>query len=67
ARLAPRDSQRIQRALEIFHISGKTMSDWLKDKAQPQESSHQYITMSLEPEDRSWLHQRIAVRYHDMI
>lgn len=67
ARLAPRDSQRIQRALEIFHISGKTMSDWLKDKAQPQEGSHQYVTMSLEPEDRSWLHKRIAVRYHDMI
>lgn len=66
-RLAPRDSQRIQRALEIFHISGKTMSDWLKDKAQPQEGSHQYVTMSLEPEDRSWLHKRIAVRYHDMI
>lgn len=67
ARLAPRDSQRIQRALEIFHISGKTMSDWLKDKAQPQEGNHQYVTMSLEPEDRSWLHKRIAVRYHDMI
>ena len=67
ARLAPRDSQRIQRALEIFHISGKTMSDWLKDKAQPQEGSHQYVTMSLEPEDRSWLHKRIAVRYHDML
>lgn len=67
ARLAPRDSQRIQRALEILHISGKTMSDWLKDKAQPQEGSHQYVTMSLEPEDRSWLHKRIAVRYHDMI
>lgn len=67
ARLAPRDSQRIQRALEIFHISGKTMSDWLKDKAQPQEGSHQYLTLSLEPEDRSWLHKRIAVRYHDMI
>ena len=67
ARLAPRDSQRIQRALEIFHISGKTMSDWLKDKAQPQEGSHQYVTMSLEPEDRSWLHKRIAVRYRDMI
>ncbi len=67
ARLAPRDSQRIQRALEIFHISGKTMSDWLKDKAQPQEGSHQYVTMSLEPEDRTWLHKRIAVRYHDMI
>ncbi|MGO3746582.1 MAG: tRNA (adenosine(37)-N6)-dimethylallyltransferase MiaA, partial [Alcaligenes aquatilis] len=67
ARLAPRDSQRIQRALEIFHISGKTMSDWLKDKAQPQEGSHQYVTLSLEPEDRSWLHKRIAVRYQDMI
>ncbi|AWG35588.1 tRNA (adenosine(37)-N6)-dimethylallyltransferase MiaA [Alcaligenes aquatilis] len=67
ARLAPRDSQRIQRALEIFHISGKTMSDWLKDKAQPQEGSHRYVTLSLEPEDRSWLHKRIAVRYQDMI
>ncbi|QBH20210.1 tRNA (adenosine(37)-N6)-dimethylallyltransferase MiaA [Alcaligenes faecalis] len=67
ARLAPRDSQRIQRALEIFHISGKTMSDWLQEKAQPQEKSHHYITLSLEPQDRAWLHRRIATRYRDMI
>lgn len=66
ARLAPRDSQRIQRALEIFYISGKPMSTWLSESPVAP-SQHPYITLSLEPLERAWLHQRIAERYHLML
>lgn len=65
-RLAPNDSQRIQRALEVFYSSGKPMSAWLREQTR-QHSTEQYITLSLEPTDRSWLHARIAQRYHAML
>lgn len=66
ARLAPNDSQRVQRALEIFYSSGKPMSVWLSEQTR-QQSTEQYITLSLEPAERSWLHARIAQRYHAML
>lgn len=66
-RLAPNDSQRIQRALEIYRVSGKTMSAWLKDK--PPKPLHQrnYYTISLEPTERQLLSPRISQRYQKMI
>ena len=66
-RLAPNDSQRIQRALEIYRVSGKTMSSWLKDK--PPKPLHQrnYYTISLEPTERQLLSPRISQRYQQMI
>lgn len=66
-RLAPNDSQRIQRALEIYRVSGKTMSAWLKDK--PPKPLHQrnYYTISLEPTERQLLSPRISQRYQQMI
>ena len=67
ARLAPADSQRVQRALEIYRISGKTMSAWLRDA--PPKPLHQrhYHTISLEPVERQQLSPRIAQRYHQMV
>ncbi len=62
-RLAPADTQRILRALEVFHISGKTMSSFqqgTKKTAPP-------ALISLEPQDRVWLHQRIAQRFEHML
>lgn len=67
ARLAPNDSQRLQRALEIYHSSGKTMSDWLSEKRQPLLDSWNFTVISLEPNERSQLHTRIADRYHCML
>lgn len=67
ARLAPNDSQRIQRALEIYEASGKTMSDWLKQKRQPLLNDWHFITVSLEPDERQLLHKRIADRYKSML
>ncbi|VVE44566.1 tRNA delta(2)-isopentenylpyrophosphate transferase [Pandoraea iniqua] len=69
ARLAPNDSQRVQRALEIFELSGKPMSQWLAEQAQaPAEASpHTFIPVALEPSDRAVLHTRIAERFRLML
>ncbi|WJJ94125.1 tRNA (adenosine(37)-N6)-dimethylallyltransferase MiaA [Neopusillimonas aromaticivorans] len=68
ARLAPNDSQRIQRALEIWHLSGQPMSVLLQHgRPGAPQSDHQYVTISLEPSDRLALHQRIARRYQQML
>jgi tRNA dimethylallyltransferase len=66
-RLAPNDSQRIQRALEIYRISGRAMSSWLTDARPQRNEALEFVTISLEPSDRLVLHARIARRYQDMI
>jgi tRNA dimethylallyltransferase len=65
ARLAPNDSQRIGRALEIFRLSGKPMSALL-DRAQA-ELPYRLLQLALIPSDRAVLHQRIAVRFDAML
>lgn len=69
ARLAPADSQRIQRALEVWHVSGKPLSSFhtraSKDAAQGLISPGGFF--SLEPQDRAWLHARIAQRFDAML
>jgi tRNA dimethylallyltransferase len=66
ARLPPGDSQRIQRALEVFRITGKPLSDWFT--ARTKCSVHNGIALyALEPQDRAWLHQRIAARFDAML
>ena len=69
ARLAPGDSQRIQRALEVWHVSGKPLSSFhtTKNKAGPAVQMGLTALFSLEPEDRKWLHQRIAQRFDLML
>ena len=67
ARLAPNDSQRLQRALEVWHSSGRTLSDWLAQPPQPSLPGWRFETISLEPSDRAVLHARIAHRYAAMI
>ena len=69
ARLAPADSQRIQRALEVWQISGRPISSFHTTKtgaasARPISAS---ALFSLEPTDRAWLHQRIAQRFDAML
>ena len=63
ARLKPADQQRIQRALEVFRVSGKPLSAFHTDK--PQRALPPLI--SLEPADRAWLHQRIENRFMQML
>lgn len=66
-RLAPNDSQRIQRALEIYRVSGQTMSSWLKDNPPQPLQQRSYATISLEPTERQLLSPRISQRYQQMI
>jgi tRNA dimethylallyltransferase len=66
ARLKPNDSQRIQRALEIFELTGQPMSRLLA-KAPKAELPFDLLPISLEPSDRSVLHDRIADRFDAML
>jgi tRNA dimethylallyltransferase len=65
ARLAPNDSQRIGRALEVFRLSGTPMSALL-DRAQS-ELPYRVLQLALIPSDRAALHQRIAARFDAML
>ena len=74
SRLAPNDAQRISRALEVWHISGKSLTAWFEEGAQKRLGARQSFTsrnkldvISLEPNDRSWLHQRIEQRFDAML
>jgi tRNA dimethylallyltransferase len=66
ARLKPNDSQRIQRALEIFELTGTPMSQLLA-KAPREELPFALLPLALEPSDRSVLHARIAARFDAML
>lgn len=65
-RLNPNDSQRIQRALEIYELCGQPMSALL-EKAPPGELPFDLLSLSLEPSDRARLHARIADRFDAML
>ena len=72
ARLKPNDSQRVQRALEVFEITGKPMSALLADS--PSEDGREGSAIpawihlvSLEPSDRKRLHQNLEKRFDEML
>jgi tRNA dimethylallyltransferase len=73
ARLAPADSQRIQRALEVFRLSGQPISAFHRQKnasvleANSSKNTWAWRLFSLEPESRAWLHSRIAARFDAML
>ena len=68
ARLAPNDAQRIQRALEVWQLSGRALSDWHRDEtASARPAAADWPLVSLEPASRAWLHARIAQRFGSML
>ncbi|HSW20538.1 MAG TPA: tRNA (adenosine(37)-N6)-dimethylallyltransferase MiaA [Ramlibacter sp.] len=67
ARLAPHDSQRIQRAIEVYRVSGRPLSAWHADAPSASPPTPPGLLLSLEPQDRSWLHARIAQRFDQML
>jgi tRNA dimethylallyltransferase len=69
ARLAPADSQRIQRALEVWQLTGRPLSalHTTKSIASNADPARVEALFSLEPVDRAWLHERIAWRFDDML
>nr|WP_231970423.1 tRNA (adenosine(37)-N6)-dimethylallyltransferase MiaA [Polynucleobacter necessarius] len=71
-RLESNDSQRVQRALEVFEVTGKPMSDLLAQS--PSEDGRESSTIpdwinliSLEPADRKQLHQNLEKRFDEML
>ena len=68
ARLAPNDSQRIQRALEIFMLTGQPMSALLAAPRVVQDDApYRFVPVALEPSDRAVLHRRIEARFDAML
>ncbi|MDZ7812240.1 MAG: tRNA (adenosine(37)-N6)-dimethylallyltransferase MiaA [Ideonella sp.] len=66
ARLAPMDSQRIQRALEVWHVSGRPLSSFHTRGSGAAAPAAPHLLLSLEPTERAWLHGRIQQRFEQM-
>lgn len=66
ARLQPNDAQRIQRALEVFEITGESMSS-LFAKQSNEALPYNVLKIALVPSDRKVLHERIALRFEQML
>jgi tRNA dimethylallyltransferase len=66
ARLKPTDAQRIQRALEVFRVSGEPMSQLL-GRRKSAELPFRFIELALVPSDRGALHKRIEKRFDAML
>ena len=70
ARLQPFDAQRIGRALEVWRLTGRPLSSFHSGQARRERgdlAQHESLLISLEPLERSWLHQRIAQRFDAML
>ena len=65
-RLAPHDSQRIGRALEVWTLTGQPLSAF-HHQARTVQPGREIGVISLEPENRVWLHERIAQRFDAML
>jgi len=66
ARLQPTDSQRIQRALEVYYLTGQTMSALIA-RGRTSGAPYRMVAIALEPSDRSVLHERIEHRFEIML
>ncbi|MFT7185709.1 MAG: tRNA dimethylallyltransferase [Pseudohongiellaceae bacterium] len=82
-RIKPTDPQRLQRALEVYRVSGKTMTQiWAEQKDPVDDKGHSdytelnsglppvpynVVSLAIGPSDRSVLHKRIEQRYHSML
>jgi len=65
-RIHPNDPQRIQRALEVFEVSGKTLTEfWQAQKSQA--LPYKIVKIAFFPENRDLLKQRIAQRFYQML
>ncbi|MGR8948051.1 MAG: tRNA (adenosine(37)-N6)-dimethylallyltransferase MiaA [Gammaproteobacteria bacterium] len=65
-RIHPHDPQRILRALEIFHVSGRTMSEYL-DQQSLQRCPYEVLKTVLAPAQKSLLHAPIRQRFEKML
>lgn len=66
ARIHPNDPQRIQRALEVWRVAGRPLSELQTERA-PAALPYHFIKIVLSPTDRAVLHERIALRFRQML
>lgn len=70
AEIHPNHSQRLSRALEVYRVSGRTMSELRAEQQRDQDDLHQkynVVQFAIGPRDRSVLHQRIEKRFGLML
>ncbi|MEA5446252.1 tRNA (adenosine(37)-N6)-dimethylallyltransferase MiaA [Gammaproteobacteria bacterium AB-CW1] len=66
ARIHPNDPQRIQRALEVYELTGRPLTE-LQREAAVRDCPWPVVRLGLMPDDRAWLHERIARRFRLMM
>ena len=67
ARIQPGDPQRIQRALEVFRLSGRPISDWQRQASTSPRLPVRVLKLVIAPDGRAGLHARIADRFDAML
>ncbi|MGA7801633.1 MAG: tRNA (adenosine(37)-N6)-dimethylallyltransferase MiaA [Gammaproteobacteria bacterium] len=66
-RIHPNDPQRIQRALEVFRLTGMPMSEWFARVPEQDPLPYRLVKLVVAPADRDVLGTRIARRFHSML
>jgi len=66
ARLKPNDAQRLQRAIEVLRLSGRTLGSFFAEQKNAS-LPYRLLTLALVPAERSELHRRIAQRFDAML
>ena len=66
ARIHPTDPQRLQRALEVYLVSGRTVTELVAEQKRTQ-LPYRVLNLAVAPQERSVLHERIALRFHQMM
>ncbi|GAA0833587.1 MULTISPECIES: tRNA (adenosine(37)-N6)-dimethylallyltransferase MiaA [Marinomonas] len=65
-RIHPNDPQRLQRALEVYRVSGRSMTQWWSEQT-PVSLPFEMVNLAVMPKERSVLHARIEQRFYDMM
>lgn len=65
-RIHPNDQQRIQRALEVFEVSGKTLTSF-QQQGSEQKLPYRLMKIALIPEQREWIRELAAIRFEQML
>jgi tRNA dimethylallyltransferase len=67
ARIHPNDPQRLLRALEVYEMSGQSLTHWHESADTTAEFPYRVVALAIAPDDRKVLHDRIAVRFMQML
>lgn len=67
ARIDSKDPHRIQRALEVYRASGRSLSEWWQSDAQQGPLQSRLLKVAFAPQDRELRRKRIEERFHDMM